>query len=201
MIADVAGRRSSARPPQATVARERRLHVEQTRGFRFVVGWGLKRSATVVPTPLRYWQYRPAGPTAIGVVFLVVGLWLGAFAWVGGWPEVRGELPLALIAGLSVLVLSTGRFTVSAHGMSFDVAATRLEPARVLPLLLVREARVGSAPADWPKPKRRGGWWPGRTKVTVRHLAEGDAQGDQAFTLWVRDPDDFAAALGVRLDR
>jgi hypothetical protein len=200
MIADVAGRRSSARPPQATVARERRLHVEQTRGYRFVAGWGLKRSATVVPAPLRYWQYRPAGPTAIGFVLLVVAAWLGAFGWLGGWAEVRSELPLALIAGASVLVLSTGRFTVSAHGMSFDVAATRPDASRVLPLLLVREARVGSAPEGWPRPKRRGGWWPGRTRVTVRHLAEGDDQGDQAFTLWVRDPEAFAAALRVPLD-
>ncbi|SFE41080.1 hypothetical protein SAMN05216574_103270 [Blastococcus tunisiensis] len=183
------------------MARERRLHVEQTRGFRFVVGWGLKRSATVVPAPLRYWQYRPAGPTAIAFVVLVVGLWLGAFAWVGGWPEVRGELPLALIAGLSVLVLSTGRFTVSAHGMSFDVAATRTEPARVVPLLLVREVRVGRPPEGWPKPRRRGGWWPGRTRVAVRHLADDEAGGEQAFTLWVRDPEDVAAALGVPLER
>ncbi|WP_142026285.1 hypothetical protein [Blastococcus colisei] len=196
----MAGRRSGTRPPQATVARERRLHVEQTRAFRFVVGWGPKRSATVVPSPLRYWQYRPAGPTAIGFVVLVVGLWLGAFAWVGGWPEVRGELPLALAAGITVLVLSTGRFTVSAHGMSFDVAATRPDPTRVLPLLLVREARVGRPPEGWPTPKRRGGWWPGRTRVAVRHLAEGEGD-EQAFTLWVRDPEAFSAALGVPLDR
>lgn len=183
------------------MARERRLHVEQTRGFRFVVGWGLKRSATVVPPPLRYWQYRPAGPTAIGIVVLVVGLWLGAFGWLGGWPEVRGELPLALTAGLAVLMLSTGRFTVSAHGMSFDVAATKTEPARVLPLLLVQKVLVGRSPDAWPKPKRRGGWWPGRTRVAVRHLAGSEDAGEEAFTLWVRDPDDFAAALGVPLDR
>lgn len=201
MIADVAGRRSSTRPPQATVARERRLHVEQTRGHRFVVAWGQKRSATVAPAPLRYWQYRPAGLTAIAFVVLVVALWLGAFGWLGGWVEVRGELPLALTAGIAVLVLSTGRFTVSAHGMSFDVAATRPDPARVLPLALVREARVGRAPEGWPKPKGRGGWWPGRTRVTVRHLADGEGQGDQAFALWVRDPEAFAAALGVPLDR
>ena len=180
------------------MARERRLHLEQMRGYRFLAGTGPKRSATVVPAPLRSWHYRPAGPASIGFVVLIVGAWLGAFGWVGGWPDVRGELPLALTAGLVVLALSTGRITVTDHGISFDVAATRTDASTVVPLVLVREVVVGPPPPDWPTIRRRGGWWPGRTRVSVRFLApEGD--GEQAFTLWVRDPDAFAAALGVPL--
>jgi hypothetical protein len=171
------------------------LHSEQVRGYRFLAGRGPRRSATLLPAPLRYWQYRPAAPTATGFVVAVVGAWLGVFAWVGGWPEVRGELPLALTAGLVVLLLSTGRTTVSDHGLSFDVAGARTVPETVVPLMLVREVRLGGAPDGWPTPKNRGGWWPGRSRVAVRHLGD-DGAGDQALTLWVRDPQAFATALG-----
>jgi hypothetical protein len=195
MIAGMTGRRGGARPAEATVARQRRLHGEQTRGYRFVAGWGPRRSATVIPAPLRYWQYRPAGPAAIGFVVFVVAAWLGVFGWVGGWPEVRGELPLALTAGIVVLLLSTTRTTVSDHGLSFDVAGTRIDLARVVPLVLVREVVLGPPPAGWPKAKRRGGRWPGRTRMSVRFLAD-DRDDEQAITFWVRDPEEFAAALG-----
>jgi hypothetical protein len=201
MIAGVAGRgRGAARPAQAAVTRERRLHVEQVRGHRFVAGWGAKRSATVVPQPLRYWQYRAPAPFATAFTVGIVALWLGVFGWVGGWPEVRGELPLALTAGIVVLVLNIGRVTVSDHGLSFDVAATGPDASRVIALPQVRALQVGTAPADWPAPKRRGGWWPGRTRVAVRHFGSDD-DGEQALSLWVRDPGAFAAALGVPLDR
>lgn len=181
------------------MARERRLHVEQVRGHRFVAGWGPKRSATVIPAPLRYWQYRPPGPVALAFVAAVVAAWLGVFGWVGGRTAVLDELPLAVVAGIVVLVLSTGRLTVSDHGMSFDVAGARTDPSRVVPLVLVRDVVSGRPPDDWPAAKRRGGWWPGRARVAVRHLGEDD--GERALTLWVRDPDAFAAALGCPLDR
>ncbi len=79
--------------------------------------------------------------------------------------------------------------------MSFDVAGSRTDPSRVVPLVLVRAVHVGRPPEDWPTPKDRGGWWPGRTRVSVRFRAD-DGDGEQAVTLWVRDPDAFAAALG-----
>ena len=187
--------RGGPEPAPAAVARERRLHVEQVRAHRFVVGWGPKRSATTVPAPLRYWQYRAPRPLAVAVTVAVVGVWLGAFGWGGGWPAVRGELALALAAGAVVLLLITGRTTVSDHGLSFDVAGTRSDPSGVVPLIQVRGVRRGRPPEDWPTAERRGGWWPGRTPVAVRHLSD-DGRSEQAFTRRVRDPEAFAEALG-----
>jgi hypothetical protein len=195
----VAGRqRNRARPPRAAADRARRAHAEQVRGHRFVAGWGPKRTATVVPAPLRYWQYRPGGPFAAGAAVLVVVLWLGLFGWFAGVEAVREELPLALVAGLAVYVLNTRRVTVSDHGLSFDVAGSRTDPADVIPSVLVQEVRAGRAPADWPQVDRRGGWWFGRTRVAVRHLGD---DGEQALTVWIRDPAVFADALGAPLTR
>lgn len=176
------------------MARERQLHLQQVRAYRFLAGQGPKRSATVVPAPLRWWQYRPPGLLAAGFSAGIVAVWLTLFGVVGGWPALRGEIPLALLAGAAVLVLSTIRVTVSDHGLSFDVAGTRADPARVVPLIAVREVATAPLPADWPTPRRRGGRWPGRTLVGVRHFDDGE---DRALTLWVRDPDEFADALGV----
>ncbi|MGY2084154.1 hypothetical protein [Blastococcus sp. SYSU DS0539] len=186
--------RNRARPPRAAADRERRLHVEQVRGHRFVVGWGPRRSATVVPAPLRYWQYRPAGLVALGLAVVVVAAWMALFAWRGGWPAAREELPLALAAGVVVYAVNTRRVTVSDHGLSFDVAGTRTDASSVIPSALVRDVRTGRPPAGWPSPAKRGGWWPGRTRVAVRYRTD---DGEQALTLWARDPAAFAEALGV----
>lgn len=195
----MAGRHGNrARPPRAAADRARRAHVEQARGHRFVAGWGTKRTATVVPAPLRYWQYRPGGPFAAGAAVLLVVLWLALFGWLAGSEAVRDELPLALVAGLAVYVLNTRRVTVSDHGLSFDVAGGRTDPADVIPSALVQEVHAGPAPAGWPEADRRGGWWPGRERVAVRHLGE---DGEQALTVWVRDPAAFADALGAPLTR
>lgn len=180
------------------MARERSLHVQHAGAYRFLAGQGPKRSATIVPAPLRYWQYHLPGPVAFAFVVAIVVAWLGLFGWVGGWSAARGESPLALLAGLAVLLLSTTRATVTDHGLSFDSVGTRSDTARVIALAQVRELRVGRPPEDWPQPKRRGGWWPGRTRVAVRHLT---ADGEGAVTLWVRDVDAFAAALGVPVTR
>ena len=175
-------------------ARERNLHTEQLRGYGFLAGRGPRRSATVVPAPLRYWQYDPPRPVPIAVVLGIVAIWLGVFAWGGGRTAMADEAPLALGAGLIVLVLNIGRLTVTDHGLSADIPATRTKPASIVPLVLVREVRVGDGPADWPPAARRGGWLPGRTRVVVRHLAD-DGATEQAFTRWVRDPAAFAEAL------
>ncbi|WP_347060039.1 hypothetical protein ABC795_06150 [Blastococcus sp. HT6-30] len=190
--------RNRSRPPRAAADRERRLHVEQARGHRFVVGWGPRRSATVVPAPLRYWQYRPAGLLALALAAVVVAVWVALFAWRGGWPAARGELPLALAAGLLVYAVNTRRVTVSDHGLSFDVAGTRTDPSAVIPSVLVQAVRTGRPPADWPAPEQRGGWWPGRGRIAVRYLTD---EGEAAVALWVRDPEAFADALGVPLTR
>jgi hypothetical protein len=187
--------RDEQSPLQVKAARERELHLEQTRGYRFLVGRGPKPSATVLPAPLRYWQYDLPGRTALLFVVVVVAVWLGVFGWVGGWSAFRDEAPLALGLGLVVLLLSICRFTVSDHGLSTDVAGTRTSPSNVVPRILVREVRLGDAPEAWPEPARQAGQWPGRQRVAVRHLAE-DGRTEKAFTHWVRDPEAFATALG-----
>jgi hypothetical protein len=90
---------------------------------------------------------------------------------------------------------STGRLTVSDAALSTDIAGLRRSSSfGLVPLVLVRDVVRGAPPADWPRARRRGGWWPGRTRVAVRHLAP-DAETDRAFTVWVRNPEAFADAL------
>jgi hypothetical protein len=177
---------------------ERDRHLEQTRGYRFGAGRGPKPSATPRPAPLRYWQYDLPSRTALLFVLVVVAVWRGVFGWLGSAQALRDEAPLAVGLGLVVLLLSVCRYTVSDHGLSMDVAGSRTSPSNVVPLVFVRDVRLGEAPPEWPKPARQGGRWPGRQRVAVRHLAE-DGRTEQAFTHWVRDPRAFAAALGRRL--
>lgn len=185
--------RERGRATRADVARS--LHQRELRGYGFLAGRGPRRSATVTPGPLRYWQYDPPRPVPVAVLLGIVAAWLGVFAWGGGWADVADEAPLALGAGLLVLVLNVGRLTVSEHGVSADVPAARTNPAAIVPLVLVQEVRAGNAPPDRPRAARRGGWLPGRSRVTVRYLGDDGAAG-QAFTCWVRDPAAFAEALG-----
>jgi hypothetical protein len=177
----------------ARAAKERDLHQRQLRGYGFLAGRGPRSSATVVPAPLRYWQYDPPRPVPIAVVVGIVAAWLGVYAWGGGWPAVTDEAPLALGLGALVLAANIGRFTVSDHGLSADIPATRTNPASIVPLALVREVVVGVPPVTWPTAARKGGWLPGRTRVAVRHLADDGTE--RAFTRWVRDPAAFAEAL------
>ncbi|NEK59509.1 hypothetical protein GCU56_16755 [Geodermatophilus sabuli] len=177
-------------------ARERERHVAQVGGYGFFPRRGPRRGATVTPAPLRYWQYDPPRPWLVVVVVLAVAAWLGAFAWIGGRTSAAGEVPLALVLGVAVLVLSTARLTISDSGFSVDVAGLRRTASlQVVARGLVREVRRGAPPEGWPKARRRGGWWPGRTRVAVRHVAAGGT-GEQALTVWVRDPAAFADALG-----
>jgi hypothetical protein len=181
-------------------ARERDLHLQQIRAYGFFAGRGPKSRATSVPAPLRYWQYDLPRPVPVVFTVVVVAVWLAVFGWGGGREALLDEAPLALGLGLLVLLCNVGRLTVSAHGVSLDIGATRTPPSGVVPLVLVREVRVGHPPEGWPRAARRGGWLPGRTQVSVRHLG-GDGESEQAHTRWVRDADDFATALGVPLGR
>ncbi len=179
-------------------ARERDLHLEQVRAYGFVAGRGPKARATSVPAPLRYWQYDLPRPVPVLFTVGVVAVWLALFGWGGGRDALLDEAPLALGLGLLVLLCNVGRLTVSAHGMSLDIGATRTPPSGVVPLVLVREVRVGHAPEGWPRAARRGGRLPRRTQVAVRYLA-GDGTTEEAVTRWVRDPAAFADALGQPL--
>ena len=188
-------RRDQGEPLVVRAARDRERHISQVTSFGFLAGRGPKRSVTVVPRPLRYWQYNAASPLVVLLTAAAVAAWLGFLAWREGSAAVVAELPLALGLAVLVLVGSTGRFTVSDHGVSTDIAGLRQTSSfGVVPRVLVTDVVAGSPPAGWPRAKRRGGWWPGRRRVSVKHLGS-DALTEQAFTVWVRDPAAFAHAL------
>ena len=188
-------RREQGEPLVVRAARDRERHISQVTSYGFFARRGPKRWVTVVPPPLRYWQYNAASPLVVLLTVAAVAAWLGFLGARDGAAAVTTELPVAV--GLAALVLlgSTGRLTVSEHGVSTDIAGLRQTSSfGVVPRVLVTDVVRGSAPSDWPKPKRRGGWWPGRRRVSVRHLGS-DALTEQAFTVWVRDPAAFAEAL------
>jgi hypothetical protein len=189
-------RREQGEPLVVRAARDRERHVSQVTSYGFFARRGPKRSVTVVPAPLRYWQYDAAGPAVVALTVIAVAAWLGFLGWRDGGAAVADELPLVLVLAALVLVGATGRLTVSDAGVSTDIAGLRQTSSfRIVPLVLVTDVVLGAAPADRPTPKRRGGWWPGRRRVTVRHL-DADAITEKAFTAWVRDPAAFADALG-----
>ncbi|MGY1638611.1 hypothetical protein ACI78V_18340 [Geodermatophilus sp. SYSU D00742] len=192
-------RREQDEPLVVRALREQERHTAQVAAYGFFPSRGPRRSATVTPAPLRYWQYDPPRPWLLLTAVLFVAAWLALFAWTGGSSAVLDELPLALLLGGAAVVLSTARLTVSDAGLSFDVAGLRRTSSlHVVPRSLVREVRRGTAAEGWPQARSRGGWWPGRTRVAVRHLA-ADGGGERALTVWVRDPAGFAEALGVPL--
>ncbi|SET41440.1 hypothetical protein [Geodermatophilus poikilotrophus] len=193
-------RREADRSTAVRAEHERRRHLVQVGAYRFSPARGARRSATVTPAPLRYWQYDPARPWLVVTVLAVVAAWLGTAAWIGGPSTVAGEAPVAVLAGLAVLALSTTRLTVSDAGVSSDAAGLLGASSRhVLGTSQVLAVRRGTPPADWPEVARHGGWWPGRAPVAVRHLSD-DGATERAFTTRVRNPEAFAAALGRPLD-
>jgi hypothetical protein len=189
-------RRSDGEPLAVQAARAREEHRTQTGSYGYLAGRGPKRHVTVVPRPLRYWQYDLASPLVIGLTVLAVAVWLGFLGWRDGGAAVADEAPVAVGLGLLVLVVSTGRFTVGDRAVSTDIAGLRQTSSfGVVPLVLVTDVVLGSAPAGWPKARHRGGWWPGRRRISVAHLAD-DGETARAFTVWVRDPAAVADALG-----
>lgn len=188
-------RRGHEEPLPVRAARDRERHLTQVTSYGFFPGRGPKRSATVNPAPLRYWQYDPPRAFVAALVVLVVAAWLGYLGWRDGGSSVAHEVPVAVVLGVVVLLFSTARFTVSDTGLSADIAGLRQTSSfGVVPLALVQEVVAGPAPSGWPRARRRGGWWPGRTRVSVRHLAP-DGERERAFTIWLRDPRAFADAL------
>jgi hypothetical protein len=194
-------RREHGDPLVVRAARDRERHITQVTSYGYLARRGPKRHVTVTPAPLRYWQYQLASLRVIALTVLAVLAWLSFLGWRDGRAAVVDELPLALGLGLLVLVGSTGRLTVSDTGVSTDIAGLRQVSAfGIVPLVLVRQVVAGPAPQHWPKAKRRGGWWPGRQRVSVRHLGM-DGETEQALTVWVRDPEAFADALDSPFQR
>ena len=125
-----------------------------------------------------------------------VAAWLGFLAWRDGGSAAVGDTPLAVGLGLLVIAGSTGRLTVSDSALSTDIAGLRQTSSfGVVSLAQVQDVVAGRVPDGWPKSRSRGGWWPGRTRVAVRQLAY-DGVTERAFTVWVRDSQAFADALG-----
>jgi hypothetical protein len=192
----MAGRVRRGEDPLAVrAARERERHLAQVGSFGFLTPGRPRRSVTVTPAPLRYWQYDVARWIVVVLTVVAAAAWLGFLAWRDGAAALTDELPLVVVFALLVVLGSTGRVTVSESALSTDIAGLRrVSSFGVVPLALVRDVVRGAPPADWPRARRRGGWWPGRTRVAVRHLA-ADAEADRALTIWVRDPEAFADAL------
>jgi hypothetical protein len=193
----VAGRarRGSEEPLAVRAARERERHLAGVAAFGFLSPRRPRRTVTVTPAPLRYWQFDAARWIVVVLVLVAAAVWLAVIGSRDGADAVTGELPLVVVVVLLVILGSTGRLTVSDAALSTDIAGLRRASSfGVVPLALVRDVVLGSAPADWPRARRRGGWWPGRTRVAVRHLA-ADAETNRVLTVWVRDPEAFADAL------
>jgi hypothetical protein len=194
-------RREHGEPLVVQAVRDRERHLSQVTSYGYFARRGPKRHVTVTPRPLRYWQYDPARPWVVAVTVLAVAAWLGFLGWRDGGAAAADEVPLAVGLGVVVLLGATARLTIGDFAVSSDIAGLRQTSSfAVVPLVLVSEVVVGRAREGWPKPRNRGGWWPGRRRISVRHL-DTDAVTDKAFTLWVRDPAAVAEALGRPLPR
>jgi hypothetical protein len=194
-------RREHGEPLVVRAAVERERHTSQVTSYGYLARRGPKRHVTVTPRPLRYWQYDLAGPLVVGLTVLAVVVWLAFLGWRDGGAAAAAEAPLAVGMGIVVLLGATGRFTIGDHAISTDIAGLRQTSSfGVVPLVLVSEVLEGRAPAGWPRPRNRGGWWPGRRRISVRHL-DMDGLTEKAFTVWVRDPAAVAEALGRPLPR
>ncbi|MBB3675868.1 hypothetical protein [Modestobacter versicolor] len=189
-------RRENGEPLVVRAAVDRERHVTQVTSYGYFARRGPKRYVTVTPRPLRYWQYDPARPWVFVATALAVAAWLAFLGWRDGSAAVAGEAPLAIGLALVVVIGATARFTISDHAVSSDIAGLRQTSSfRVVPLVLISEVVPGRPPAGWPKARNRGGWWPGRRRISVRHL-DLDGVTEKAFTVWVRDPAAVADALG-----
>ncbi|WP_138757374.1 hypothetical protein [Modestobacter altitudinis] len=194
-------RRENGEPLVVRAALDRERHVSQVTSYGYLARRGPKRHVTVTPRPLRYWQYDPARPWVVAVTVLAVVVWLAFLGWRDGGTAAADEAPLAIGLAVVVLLGATGRFTIGDHAVSTDIAGLRqVSSFGVVPLVLVSDVVEGRAPQGWPTPKGRGGWWPGRRRISVRHL-DADGLTEKAFTVWVRDPAAVADALGRPLPR
>ena len=189
-------RRGHEEPLPVRAARDRERHITQVSAYGFLTPRRPRRTVTVTPPPLRYWQYDAARWWVVVLAVVGVAVWLGFLAWRDGGGAAAHDAVLAVGLGLLVVAGSTGRLTVSDSALSTDIAGLRQTSSfGVVSLGLVQDVVAGPVPEGWPRARSRGGWWPGRTRVAVRHLAR-DGVGERAFTVWARDAGAFADALG-----
>jgi hypothetical protein len=189
-------RRGHDEPLPVRAARDRERHIAQVISYGFYSPRRPRRTVTVTPAPLRYWQYDAARWWVVLLAAVGVAGWLGFLAWRDGAGGAAGDTPVAVLLGLLVIAGSTGRLTVSDNALSTDIAGLRQTSSfGVVSLGLVQDVVAGPVLEGWPRARSRGGWWPGRTRVAVRHLAP-DGVTERAFTVWVRDLQSFSDALG-----
>ncbi len=171
---------------------ERDAHLRQIHAYSFFMPARMKRSTTKLPAPLRYFQHLPASRLVRGLVLVAAPAYVALQISQGS--EVGAAIGFSIALAAVLLAVSTFRMAVSNHGISFDIAGIRqVSSFGFLPLYAVREARIGKAPAEWPTAKLKGGWWPGRRRVSVLHLDETGSP--RAFQVWVRNPEAFGVAV------
>src|SRR5690349_20342386 len=121
-------RRGHDDPPAVRAARDRERHIADVASHGFLTPRRARRTVTVTPAPLRYWQYDPARAWVVVLVVVAVAGWLGFLAWRDGAAGATGDLPLVVVLAVAVLLGSTGRLTVSDHALSTDIAGLRQTP-------------------------------------------------------------------------
>lgn len=171
---------------------QRDAHLRQVHAFSYLMPSRTKRSVTQTQAALRYAEHLPAGRT-VRLLLLVAAPAYLALQLSQGTETTRAILFALALAAL-VFAASTFRLAVGNHGISFDIAGLRqVSSFGFVPLYAVREAQLGRPAADWPKAPLKGGWWPGRRRVSVLHVDEAGAP--QAFQVWVSDPEAFGTAV------
>jgi len=171
---------------------DRDAHLRQVNSFSFVVPSRPKRSATKMPAALRFAQHLPASRTVRALLLLAAPAYAAVQLAQGA--GTGRAIAFAVLLAVVILAVSTYRVTISNHGISFDIAGLRqVSSFGFVPLHAVRDVRLGPSPEDWPKARLKGGWWPGRRRVNVRHLDQ-DAT-PRAFHVWVSDPEAFGTAM------
>ncbi len=165
--------------------------MRQISAFSFLIPHRTKRSVTKRPAALRYARLLPASRTVRLLLAVAVPAYSGLQFAQGATPG--RAVGFAVLLGVVILAVSTYRVTVSNHGISFDIAGLRqVSSFGFVPLFAVREVRPGR-PLDWPHASLKGGWWPGRRRITVLYQDEDATL--RAFQVWVSDPQAFGTAL------
>src|SRR5689334_17160045 len=149
-------RRGHEEPLPVRAARDRERHITQVTAYGFFSPRRPRRTVTVTPPPLRYWQYDLARWWVVVLAVMGVAGWLAFLAWRDGGSSAAGDAPLAVGLGLLVIAGSTGRLTVSDSGLSTDIAGLRQTSSfGVVSLAQVQQVVAGPAPQGWPKARSR----------------------------------------------
>lgn len=172
----------------------REKHIRQVNAVSFLNPSRPKRSATTVPEPLRYAEHLPASRIVRILLAVAVPAYIGLQLWEGS--TLGAAIGIAILLLAMIFIVSTLRLSVSNHGISFDIAGLRqVSSFGFVPLYAIRDARVGHPADEWPRASMKGGWWPGRSRVSVWYVDENATSTTKAFSVWVSDVERFGTAL------